>query len=81
MCYFMVKMGYYKGINHSDYQSSYPRESSEFRLCQGQVRLVNHCKVEDHNSRNITGAYCDIRLYYNTRLYVIPEYIIDVQVL
>lgn len=62
MCYFMVKMGYYKGINHSDYQSSYPRESSEFRLCQGQVHLVNHCKVEDHNSRNITGAYCDIRL-------------------
>lgn len=52
------------------HQSSYQRERGEFGLCQGQVHLVNYCKVEDYNSGNITGAYCDMRLYHtsNTRV-------------
>lgn len=86
MCYlgrkFQMEMGFYKGINHMVHQSSYQRERGEFGLlvCQGQVHLVNYCKVEDYNSGNITGAYRDIRLYHtsNTRLYLTPEYIIDV---
>lgn len=43
---------------------------------------MNYCKVEDYNRGNITGAYRDIRLYHtsNTRLYLTPEYIIDVKV-
>lgn len=74
---FQMEMGFYKGINHRVHQSSYQRERGEFGLCQGQVHLVNYCKVEDYNSGNITGAYCDMRLYH-TSLYLTPEYIIDV---
>lgn len=69
---FQMKMGFYQGINHRVHQSSYHRERGEFGLCQGQVHLVNYCKVEDYNSGNITGAYCDISDYI---IPVIPDYI------